>query len=236
MQISDWISLGSSVGSLVAALIALVSLLELIRQRKSSFKPDLTILASTFKIKHENESDSLPLFWENDESHDDLQLVNVGLGVAKNLEVRWKYDAQKMLNKAIDGFPQNSTYNGKVTVEDNIVQLVLDPSNIPLPMMFGETSNLAYIIPVSVSSESYYLPIPTSYKILVSLWVSNRFSHSMGWDFDDIEPLELILSYWDVGDYKHQEKLNIKPKFKMSSKSDNKPRLFTVEFDMTPYT
>ncbi|HBC3492198.1 TPA: hypothetical protein KDY92_004281 [Vibrio alginolyticus] len=240
MQMSDWISLGSSVGALVAALIALISLFELIRQRKSSYKPDIAILPSKFTIEHKSESGASPLFWSDIDSNDTgfrkLRAVNVGLGVAKDVNVKWRFNVSSLYDQVAKSMPNDSPLSARLELTGDEIGLKKSGFSESLPLTSEPENELPYLIPTSIAKDECFINIPASYEALVSLWVSSKVRQDAVWDFCEIEPLELQISFYDLGKTKHMHKFVLKPKFESCMRNaDDEMMYFKLEFSFGNY-
>lgn len=242
MQISEWISVGSSVGTLVAALVALVSLFELKRQRKSSYKPDIAVLSSHFVIEHNNTSRNLPCFWSDPTQEGSgfrtLRIVNVGLGVAKDLKVSWNLDVNKLFGQVAKSYPKDIPTEKKLVLDGEEVFIKLDNLSILLPLTLSPENEPAYLVPSSVSTEGHLINIPSSYEALISVWVSNMETQRTDWDFSDIEPLELRLSFSDLGTKIHTQKVTLRPRLNNCVRYTESDGFtdFRLEFSFGTYT
>ncbi|EHT4943735.1 TPA: hypothetical protein RQL08_004211 [Vibrio vulnificus] len=242
MQVSDWISLGSSVGALVAALVALVSFFELVRQRKSSYKPDMAVLSNQFVIEHNENSERFSCFWSGLTSHDEgfrtLRIVNVGLGVAKDLQIEWKFDVKKLYQKVAMSCPQDTPIEEKLVLEGEEVFIKVGNISALLPLTSEPENELPYLVPSTISTDGHLINIPPSYEALVAVWVYNMMVTGSDWDFSDIEPLQLKLSFFDLGRKKHTQKVTLKPKFNSCTEElvSNDLTNFRLEFSFGNYT
>ncbi|WP_061017335.1 hypothetical protein [Vibrio splendidus] len=242
MQISDWISLGSSVGALVAALVALLSLFELVRQRKSSYKPDIAVLSSKFIIEHSENSERFSCFWStpipNDEGFRTLRIVNVGLGVAKDLEIEWIFDVKNLYQKAAISCPKDTPIEEKLILEGEEVFIKVGDISTLLPLTTEPENELPYLVPSTISTDGHLINIPSSYEALVTMWIYNKVISGSDWDFSDIEPLQLKLSFFDLGRKRHTQKVTLKPKFNSSIKNSVSDEFsyFRLEFSLGNYT
>lgn len=99
----------ASIGTLIAALIALFTLLEIKMQRKESNKPELAIrgkLIFIYSIKYKDYylpflfSDSEIYSQEREEglSNCKLDVVNVGIRSAKNVKCEWEFDFESAID------------------------------------------------------------------------------------------------------------------------------------------
>lgn len=94
-----------------AALVALFTLIELNKQRKSSYKPYISVVTKYFNLQRFELADSeidLALHWstEDQENPQDelllrpsVQLVNIGFGTAKKVNAVWSFEYENLLEE-----------------------------------------------------------------------------------------------------------------------------------------
>ena len=101
MKLYNFIPILSSLGALAASIIALFTLLELFRQRKASYKPDLCVLKKHFKII--NWKNILSKKWYKPDSQENdnasIRIVNIGFGAARNLVANWSFNVDEFIYK-----------------------------------------------------------------------------------------------------------------------------------------
>ncbi|WP_354625154.1 hypothetical protein [Psychromonas sp. MME2] len=222
MQISDWISLGSSLGALVAATIALITLFEIIKQRKSSFKPDLIVLNSNFRISYQDVENQFPTSWDTKQDGEEhsLSIVNIGLGVAKAIKIKWCYEHEKLLDMVISSSPKSRDIHNQIIQDGAELFLIFQDGKFKLPISYGLDKEFDYLIPISQMETVNTIQIPKAYEALMSLLVSHRVSiddHPLD---ESLPSLKLEITYKDAGEYKHYKAFELKPKFISSMRED----------------
>lgn len=97
MTIDQKIALGSCIGTLISSVIILLTLLEMNKQRKNAYRPDLVFSPTEFIIYgHDDGKSFTPWpFMEPDICCPKvfINLFNIGMGVAKNVSITWKFDS-----------------------------------------------------------------------------------------------------------------------------------------------
>ena len=154
MTIDQWIAVAASAGTVVATLIATVSIYEIRRQNKRQYLPRITIADSKYEVLLKDNMNC----WKSgideeagEKSQPALPILNVGNGVATHLRLRWIYDSRSLLNDcnvALNktDFQIRKNYKSKVLClvkrgnEKGPIVGVLDSSNI----------SLDYISPVTI--------------------------------------------------------------------------------------
>lgn len=117
----------SGIGTFISSLIAIFTLREVIMQRLSLYKPDILIKSFTVTISKSpllKESEELLNYKVcnfNDYSIDDnnvkfensakYKVENLGLGVAKNIKCKWKFDTKKAIKEIEKIMPPNYSFN-----------------------------------------------------------------------------------------------------------------------------
>lgn len=207
MAVNEWLTLGSSVGALTAALIALFTLIELSKQRKASYKPDLAVLENIFEIRNTGKrilSKSIPTDWTNkDDTRErrdaSLQLVNVGFGAAKNVSAEWLYDIKHLVSEASQLIEDNNL-ELQIIDEGHLLSLRTNAGGIYVPKNSG--SNFKYILPASQDDKEIHIPLPPSFTLAVSAYLAPFLKYKRTQD-PEIPHLTLKLEYKDIGGGTH---------------------------------
>ncbi len=214
----EWISLASSIGVLLTALVALCTLFELFRQRKQTYKPDLCLLQKSFHLKGgESEYKNLALNWcasDKDEekdflSHSSLQLVNIGFGAAKKVEATWTFNYVDLI-KIINKLAQKQYHNFYIEKEDAFLNIKSDQSSMYGVNAEMNTWNYEYILPFNSHKNTHDIPLPPSYTMLLSTYLSLWIKEYRNFEDIELPSLTLQLTYEDIGKGKHNSKHCIK--------------------------
>jgi len=221
----------SSYSTLIVALIAIFTLIEIYRQRKYSFKPELIISSQPFYIIKYTKS-KIPLIWKNNikrtegghlpESDSarknelyELLFYNIGLGTAKNIKVTFSTN----LKETIDHI--------KKLDKDNILNIESeDLSKVTLKhtkseyfghegksIFFIENANkreIDYILPSQIEKKSTNIIIPAYYTYFYSIMIYLWNKH--GFDIDEtliLPTLDVTMEYKDIGNKKYKRKAEI---------------------------
>jgi hypothetical protein len=122
METNELINLLIAIGSLITSSIAIFTLLEIKKQRKESYKPDLTIRGNNFFVQgylnnfkescykyyipeYTQDSD-LDINYEDGKTYR-LKMINIGLHAAKDIQLSWEYNYKE----AIDIITNSSSTN-----------------------------------------------------------------------------------------------------------------------------
>ena len=195
--------------TLLAVVIALFTLLELSRQRKASYRPEIGILGKSFLLSKDRLSGTdLVLDWHSEEedlsinnNNPHIKLINIGFGTAKNVNAKWDYDIDSFIESINNIDEKNRTY----TVEkgDLFLELRKDGKSIYSTNAFLNTWKFEHIIPVNVVKGGRELYLPPAYVLLISILLS--FAVKDGGLFENlyIPELKLRLEFKDIGNGRH---------------------------------
>lgn len=103
---TDYITFISAAAALLTALATLIVVFEMRRQRLSTIQPELAIVQSSLHVWRDKHNyfqitindDAPNKFYLDLERPTVLNIVNVGLGAAKFIQVRWEYDILNFIN------------------------------------------------------------------------------------------------------------------------------------------
>lgn len=210
---TEIIAAASAIGTLLSSVFVLLTLRELKTQRKHSYKPELVIPEVCFNFIGEH--DRYLDIWKTDDSEMlSLNVHNVGLGVAKNVKLSWKYDHASLLSR----FNNLSSANkGSFKVSEDRLDYFRDGallSGVPLGMQ--ETQEIDFILPAGVGSNVCKINIPRSFISITSEILKNGSPDEI-FDLsqfnDGFIPLTLTMTYQDIGGLKISNELKIEIKF-----------------------
>lgn len=164
---ADWASLIRNFATIVASCISAITLFILIRQNERTYQPDL-VMSPDPKVFHISYRDTiekcedLRIIVGQDSTGEKLNLraINLGLGAAKNLDIIWTYDPERLDDTAAIGsfrIPTGLTYNKEV----NALML---RSCFMKETMGGQ---LEYCLPFNAEKEATAISLPLNY---VRMW------------------------------------------------------------------
>lgn len=214
MNINEWMTLISSIGALLTAIVALLTLFELFKQRKSSYKPDLCILKNHFDIKGPGLGEAnLALNWSEYSANEDtkilgiyLTLVNIGFGAAKNIEAKWNFDSDFLI-KEINKLAQQYYMALYIEKEDNYISIKSKQSSIHTVSSELNSYSFEYLLPHTNDQIAKNLSLPYSYTLLIGAYLSLRSKEKgLSIQLIDLPKLELSLRYFDIGKGEHISK------------------------------
>jgi hypothetical protein len=240
MSIDRLATLVSSVGTFFGALIILFTLLEIAKQRKSTYRPDLVFGRNEFYI-YGNDSTKTTDIWspikltkaDRGKNHNDqlpLRLFNIGMGTAKNITAKWEFDIKECINKIkeLDG-------EKKYTIElkeSDYLEVSYSHRQIFFPRMTMMDS-IDYILPAHVENEPYKLRIPYLYLVLTSIIFTLSFKKGLNSSFPSHHGLKVALNYLDIGNNEHKKEFLIETQpfsFSQSADAESPDIWGSVEF------
>src|ERR1039457_5879950 len=213
MTIGEMISLASSVGALSAALVALFTLLELSRQRKSTYKPDLCVLKKQFDIKPglAGKMCDVPftvdwapqgVFQLETGRSATIRIVNIGFGAAKGVNAKWKFDSNEVIDE-VNKLAQQTFQTYFLAEEDSILSIISKGKRIYNANNKMDCFQFEYLLPIANQPNGHDIILPPSYTLLVSAYLSLCAKAKRPFSEINIPKIELELSYGDIGKERH---------------------------------
>ena len=210
MSISEWISLTSSIGAMSAAVVALFTLIELFRQRKSSYKPDLCILQTSFVIRESKlYGVNLSLDWWHEERdgvstlvRPSIPLVNVGFGAAKDVYAKWTFDSEKLI-RDVSYLAKESYQPFSIEKERSFLSLRKEGQEVGGVNAEMTTWEYEYVLPLSQDKGGREVPLPPSYSFLIPAYLSLSVMKDRSIEDSEVPEIKLELAYTDIGGGKH---------------------------------
>src|SRR5258706_9191683 len=101
------------VGTWLGLFVVFLTLKEMEKQRRESYKPSLFVLSGYFRGTAEEHNEiSLPLFWsfgkDDNDMPDGIRIFKVGLGAATSLQFIWSFDLENQIARIKDYCYKNS--------------------------------------------------------------------------------------------------------------------------------
>ncbi len=198
----DWITAGTAFAGFVTALAALAAVVEMKRQRRSMYRPDMAVLPCPIHMKLESavegwtrntppEPDSTDVFTQVM-----LTVANVGLGSGKLLTAEWAWDIaefERLIQR----------YDKDFHVTASSTQITIDYSN-KVRVLYNcafDRQEIAYVAPIAVQTTPAQISVPGAYLDLCeALFYLMLKSENATHSYDSIPPLRLMLQYQDIAD------------------------------------
>lgn len=153
-----FISTLESIGIFLTGIATLLTLWEVKTQRESSFKPDIYLKDKKIDFRLEGDR----VIWKSETT--DMELVNIGLGPAKNIEVIWDMNITQKLADKINNLKDEkfdiylqeftTTINKSIYVDESVSNCKYD-----------------YLLPVNINVNPKLIKVPESMIQLYSLYI-----------------------------------------------------------------
>lgn len=242
MTASDWISLGSSIGALSAALVALFTLLELSRQRKSAYKPDLCVLKMYFDVKPGfiGQISNVPFTvdWVPQELTQpkttyftSIRIVNVGFGAAKNIKAKWEFDFNSIIEE-VNQMAQKTFQDFYLCQNEHQLSIASKGTNHYSVNNKMDLFQIEYLLPSASQPNGHDIYLPPAYVLLVSAYLFLCVKEKRQFSEIRVPIIKLALSYADIGKERHnsKHKLECRIIFMTSPSEDNTHPQFGIEY------
>ncbi|MBO6650251.1 MAG: hypothetical protein JJ927_04415 [Balneola sp.] len=191
---------------------------EIKKQRESSYMPEPMFTKTYFNTYWANPEKGVPLYWSSksikkppfnprsfpsSRTYFDVQFncVNVGTGVAKNVELVWDFDIKKFI-EALEELDKEKifrfTINGNEFIQ--IYSKVLDHLSI-IRIEQSTPIEFKFILPFGISDSPSFVRVPIAYIELYSIFLylfTHESSENSSINYEDIPPLKGRVSYYDI--------------------------------------
>jgi hypothetical protein len=175
MTADQIISASASVAALLAASATFLTVWQIAKQRRASYKPELVISANSFDTKSPKDARGIwsYLDWREQSTSQKpatnvsllgtsfrLRLVNIGLGAAKDVSIRWEFPFESTIGQ-INELARSANLPIPIEFKNDRVS-----TSAPQVTSFWDAQNqdqLDYVLPASVERDPFYLRIPHAY-------------------------------------------------------------------------
>ena len=225
---SNTLTMLSSLVGLVTAVAALFTILEMKRQRVSSYKPELVIIPPV--LLFEPSTGFPPLLCRRKDLPLDQPLIpvsvdciNIGAGAARDLLAMWEFDHQL----AVAEVSPFVTYRGySIWLEHGNTRIDFEEDGQTMMTSFTDpqvTSSMPYLLPVQAPENIFRIPLPPDYLLFMRLGIYCIPSHPSNEGarvaLPNTPPLTLRLTYSDVGGARRLRVFRLQLRFSMFSAS-----------------
>jgi len=207
-----------NLATLATAVAALLAILEMRSQRRSSYKPDLVVEAATFVVSRIPAGYRLVTASRQSSTEAEivryldriaLKCANVGAGTAKNISYRWSCDFLKFVERIGRLDPSAAAM---ITVDDRLLSIGVEPASTHhlAPQLRG------HVLAVRPDADQETdFPLPYVYLGLLGVYFESAARATADISrFENIAvgvELELALSYRDLDNSVHQKVFRVVP-------------------------
>jgi hypothetical protein len=208
-------------GTLVTAIAALFTILEMRHHRRVLYKPEFICESPEFLVWRSEDAQALssymlaaPAAGKPDAVAADnrLSLVcrNIGLGPAKHVSYKWSFDAQRM----VESLAQHGADVSRMWIEDNTLKI--DGTGVSRwHNLFAQAAGFSSVVHSGPSNNSLSVSIPSAYLELFTMSLATRRPPHETMLIH--EPLNLELSYRDLEQRSHLRRFKLIPQLDMIS-------------------
>lgn len=210
MTLDQWIAAAASVSTVIAAVLAAISLRVIRRQNALQYLPRITIEETWINAKIDRSN----CVWLNIDSKmqhassEDfrIRLLNVGNGVATHLTIQWQYDVETWIN-ACRATSADSDTAPAISSKEGWIDLSGKGFKTMIRRPETNTESLDYLVPVTVQTADRSILFDYALRVLVAYY----YSHASAKDWDRV-PKEITLSvkYRDTLGNNHSELIPIR--------------------------
>lgn len=208
----------SSIGTFIAALVALFTIRLIKKQIKDSKRPNITVGHSVYGVCHAINDRLLKTIWHSGSDTEgkpeyttlDYEIINVGVGFAENITLLETFDT-----KAAIKFIKNIDYNNEFdfNINESYADKVLeirtkfdsDWDRIYLSMPKRELGNLK---PASINNESAKYIFCEEYLAFISCFGYLREKHDRFLSLEKFPTLQLTISFRDIDSKLYKNKFS----------------------------
>lgn len=222
-----WILIASNIAAFITALAALFTVLEMRRQRKSSYLPDFAFEPKNFSLYKSESNSNIPLSYfdkskktaiNNSLERVNLRCFNVGFGTAKEVSLSWEFDVLEFANLITK---TDSEIDIKVWKEKFGVEIESEKLKIKKMHMDGQLSQkIHHVMPVSISDQPLSVLIPPMYMDLYSIYIYSNIKRMQSEteeskisSYEEPPVLKLSMSFNDIEGKTHNQKFEFTPLF-----------------------
>lgn len=222
VTVDQIIAVIASVGACSAAVATFLTVLQIAKQRKASYRPELTLSRTLFDASVDPITGcALPNLWVKVSTPGEaplptrtrgfaLELSNIGLGAAKNISVSWSFPFRELVRETND-LAQRALVPAYFTFENDT--LSLHSEVVGEATCFWKNQKKAYIdyvLSAAVQHAAIALDLPSAYIYATSGLIYFTTVNKQKETFPDIPLLKLDIEYLDIADGKHRASFDIR--------------------------
>ncbi|MET4082846.1 hypothetical protein ABIB40_002810 [Pedobacter sp. UYP30] len=239
----DWLSLGTLVATLVTALATFWTVLEVKKQRETSYRPEIYLGNQQINFYGLKWKDTfLPFSYSTEEikefndmsceNYINIDLHNVGFGVAKAIEYEWSFDIQRVI-ESIDQVNHIGFFHvhyDKI-LEISAPQIEFKFSHMVTNQLRKNTVN--YILSSSIEKIATKINVPSCYIDLYLIFLSSALNYyskksetkkevkTHNIELENFPQLKLKLAYKDLHGKSHSKSFGLRFSFNHLSSPEN---------------
>ncbi|WP_315792427.1 hypothetical protein [Bradyrhizobium sp. SZCCHNRI1002] len=227
MQLDQYISIAASVGAFLSALATFLTVWQISKQRRATYRPKIVIKRSLVVTReskdvlhfpsedpHQDDDDVVKHLLEWRQSieefkaspdrirHYALPVLNAGLGAATDISVYWEFPMVSFVS-ATHMLAVNRGHPERIDYRNGLLRI--ERPSIISAWRNQDQDHIDYILPAAIDKEPVKLQIPHAYILAVSTRMA-LFCRDDGEERDlpTIPALKVVFSYKDISDVSHR--------------------------------
>ncbi len=230
-SIKDYITIVASTGTFISAIVALLTVGEVKKQRRSAYKPDLFLDSFGFEVTNNPLLDGrFPKFKlipynqlrdddkTNESTYINYSLINIGLGAAKSIKCKWEFDYKTAIKEISSILPSDCSIRNLYSkfANSEVYEIKRNGFYDYLHIDDLKERSLEFILPASVNTNMKILSVP--HVIIQSFLYYLLFKHNLLdfevpnfniEDFQCMPSVKLTLTYNDINREFHEKNFDL---------------------------
>lgn len=221
MTSDQWISLGASVGACVSAFATFLTVIQIAKQRKATYRPELALSQTHFEaVPDPIRASVLPTKWiarnwQKNESSSilgdiSLPLRNIGLGPARGVHLRWDFDLDGMV-KTANALAQRTLTPAYFSIDEWGVSIKSEALGNGSSLWKNQREiTIDFVLPASIDKEPVPVRLPHAYVQLATALMYLR-SKDEDTEFSfELPSMKAAFTFSDIGGIEHVAVFDVK--------------------------
>jgi hypothetical protein len=226
----------ASLSTAVGSILIFFTLIEMIRQRRALYRPEIIIESCTEKeesenaelIKKINKIEQIEISGINF-----IKLFNIGLGAGKNINLHWDFNINDLIS-----YISSNDYMKEYDIEyDKQKNTIFVKSKVIIGVYININldwlNSVDHLLPISSNYSPEYINIPSSYLFLLGIALHLTSKKRIDEVDNILSCLNIKIEYKDISDIKIIKKYKLTPSifmFYLQDERINKARAnFKIE-------
>lgn len=215
MSIDQWIAVLASSAACVSAFATFLTVREMTRQRKASYKPELIISRGDFyAAPGKNSGSPMATVWSKGKPSADgpvepffLSLRNIGLGPATSITLKWDFDIVGLV-AIVNDLSLRNLAGLYVDYDEGVMTINFDSSNRRTYIWISENqTSFDFALSTAINMEPIMLRLPSCYTELAAAYIHLLVQAKEADLVMELPPLIANITFSDIGGAKLQTDL-----------------------------
>ena len=222
------VSAVASLATLVTMVLVALTLREMAKQRKTTYRPDIVLSTSGYFIYAEHQDGALSYFhFSNEEVEPNsvqierrlnrvyLDGFDIGLGTAKLVDVAWEFQVdhlvQKLNEDVASGFQVEFKHDDVFTEGYLSYKLPKEPSGGVIALSHDIHRTYDHLLPIHVKDEPTKISMPFTYLLITAARLYSTMVDKTKRAAEDFSVLRVKITYADIGNNLHKKSFSVTP-------------------------